>query len=334
MHTRLHTLIPASRTVLILPNGAMFQSTGGAPYTAFAVDNVTRAAARLDRMLTTAGGARSVTAAVVVPSSPPRVTERWAAVVSRMTFPAVVVSRPSVAVSGLGLESGSPRMVIDRHVDGTEISVVTNDGMVGGVRCEARAVNEVAEAAEALLRQVDPDVEWAIRQEGVCVLTDDEHGDWTRALARALKVTVELVDDPIRLIHAGVSSDRALIERCLHSADVRPRLRRASLRPSARTSPRSGPAPGDSPGSRLFGSGPNSPQQRRQERPLGGLEQRDEMLVEVGEMNPGGFHEQVRSVGGQLHPGNPTIHLVGKSLHQPDVDQSVDESHRSTGAQE
>ena len=224
---RLHVLIPGAHTTLITPGGDrhLVDATGRG-------DDPWVVAAHFDSLITRTGGWRSA-AAIVVPSGPEKGPGSWAAVASRMAFPAVVVSRPLAVVSGLGLAPGSARLVIDVRDDSVEISAVTEDGVVASEPCAHSSISGIAGAARSVFTRVDPDHEWTIRQEGVDVLTERFDRNWTERLAAALGIAVQVTDDPVAVLHAGVKADRAAIERCLPTATVgtsrRPPLYAADL---------------------------------------------------------------------------------------------------------
>ena len=216
---RFHVLIPGSRTALISPTGDRRIA-----YADRLTDDPSSGAARIDSLMERVGG-RHAAVAIVVASRPARVPGHWTAVVSHMGWPAVVVSRPVAAVSGLGLAAGSARLVIDVRDDGIDVAVVTEDGVIGAEHRGRSTISNVTDAVRSAFTRVDPDFEWAIRQEGVDVLTEGFDPSWTDRLADALEVAVHVTDDPAMLLHAGVQADRAVIERCLPTPAARPSRR-------------------------------------------------------------------------------------------------------------
>ena len=257
----LHVLIPGTNTTLVTPDGDVIMSPAVVsvdhagrprsfgtqaitsaigmdldpvtPYTASRVDLPDLAAAHLDWLIRVAGGRRA-TAAVVIPSTPPWAQERWAAVSSLMATPALAVSRTVAAVAGLGLEAGSARMVIDQRDDGVEVAVVGEDGVIHAEHHDRSSVAVVAGAARSLLTRIDPDLEWAIREDAVHLMVERFDSRWTEALAMEMRVAVELIDDPVALLNAGVHADRPAIERYLTSVDAGKVRRRPALHPRYR----------------------------------------------------------------------------------------------------
>lgn len=192
------------------------------PYTQTGVGIRHLAAAHLDWLITSVGGRRGL-AGVAVPSTPRSVPEQWADVTSIMAVPALVVSRAAVASNGLGFEAGSALMLIDWQEVGVEVSVMSEDGLILAEHCGRSSVRLVAETARSLLGRLDPDLELAIRGDAVYLIVERFDTTWVGPLAARLGVAVEVVDDPLGLLHAGVQADAALIEHCLAANDVRVR---------------------------------------------------------------------------------------------------------------
>ncbi len=192
------------------------------PYTQTGVGIRHLAAAHLDWLITRVGGRRGA-AGLAVPSTPHSVPEQWADVTSIMAMPALVVSRAAVASTGLGLAAGSARMLIDWHGAGVEVSVMSEDGLLFAEHCGRSTIRAVAETARSLLGRLDPDLELAIRGDAVYLIVERSDTTWVGALAARLGVAVEVVGDPLGLLHAGVQADAALIEQCLATNDVRDR---------------------------------------------------------------------------------------------------------------
>ena len=148
----------------------------------------------------------------------------WRAIGDRLPGETVVLVRPITVAAGLGLDvdSSSPHLVADVRADGAEVSVVCESEVKAATEVANPRVELVASAAEAMLGDLDPDLEYDARRKGVYAI-GVERGEAER-LADLLQVPVRVTSRPDRVLAQGVLADRRLIE--AYFGTRRPRLQR------------------------------------------------------------------------------------------------------------
>ena len=151
---------------------------------------------------------RAATALVV----PARSQYEWRSVGDRLPGETAILLRPITVAAGLGLDvdSATPHLVVDVRADGAEVSIIGESEVIASREVASPRAELLADAAEALLRGLDPDLEYDARRRGVHAigLERDDAG----RLAGMLQLPVRVTTRPERVLAQGVLADRRLIE--------------------------------------------------------------------------------------------------------------------------
>lgn len=152
---------------------------------------------------------RRATTALVVPTSS---QYEWRSIGDRLPGETAILLRPIAVATGLGLDvdSATPNLVVDVRSDGSEVSVVCESEVLAARDTPDTDPEAIAETADAMLRDLDPDVEYDARRRGAHAIgINPESAD---RLAHLLEITVRVASRPERVLAGGVLTDRKLIE--------------------------------------------------------------------------------------------------------------------------